>query len=226
MLRIDASREKFGYNPKFESVKPCPEWVSSIDLVLYINLDSRPDRREQIIKEFQMMGIPARKVIRIRALPTGFTGCTKSHQQCISFAMIHRCERVLICEDDFQLHNVSFEDNMNRAMKVRGWNVFMVGMTPIRIVPTSETNIVFVKQALGMGSYVVNKSYFLKMWKIFQTALDTKQPHDMVTQLHQSADTWLGFYPPIVRQRPGWSDIEKRNVDYHNLELGGVMLRR
>ena len=50
-------------------------------------------------------------------------------------------------------------------------------------------------------------------------------PHDLVTQRYQKNDLWYGIYPAIARQRPGFSDIEGRNVDYKYLDVDGKMLQ-
>ena len=221
MLQIKANREVF------QTTKPCPKWIDLIDLVLFINLDKRKDRRSLIIKEFQELGIPCEKVVRISAVPSGFTGCTKSHINALSFAMIHDCKRVMICEDDFHVYSINFNEELNKAMKNQLiTSTLMVAMTPIYLGPIiQDTNLRRVNQASGMCCYIVYKSYFEKLLSIFQEALVVNKPHDMLTQTKQNRDYWYGFFPPIAVQRPGFSDIENKNVDYSYLEVQGQMIQ-
>jgi GR25 family glycosyltransferase involved in LPS biosynthesis len=198
-----------------------PKWSLEIDLFLFINLKERIDRKHQIIFQFQNLGIPCKKVIRIDAIKSGFRGCTKSHINAIRFAFIHNCHKVMICEDDWIVINDNFNTIMNQVDI--DFNVFMVGMTPIRLKHTIDT-IYNIHQSLGMGCYIVTKNYFPMLLRIFNEALTKNTPHDLITQMYQKENKWYGFYPAIARQSPGWSDIEQKMVDYAYLELDGQML--
>lgn len=56
--------------------------MDEIDKFVYINLDSRPDRKEHILKELKRFGIPDEKIIRVPAVPhsKGAYGCALSHK--------------------------------------------------------------------------------------------------------------------------------------------------
>lgn len=222
-LKIRANRENYA------NINNAPEWTHYVDLFLFINLENRTDRKKEILRQFQQLGIPTQKVVRIIASLSGFTGCTRSHINALSFAMIQGCKRTMICEDDFEVTNLeNFHEQMNDAINNNFvQNVLMISMSPIRISPVSHTSektqLVQVQQALAMGAYIVKEGYFEKLIQIFQDALKLQKPHDLVTQLHQKNDKWYGFYPPIAHQRPGYSDIEKKDVNYAYLENGQMM---
>ncbi len=218
-MKILAFCEK--YDAKCEE----PEWCKGLDLVLYINLDHRVDRRNASITQFQSLGIPCGKVVRIEAIKAEkpARGCTLSHRNAVSFAMIHDCKRVMICEDDFSILSLEkFHTAMNSVISP---NMLMVGMTPIKLTPFVGS-VVHVQQALGLGSYIIPAEYYVKMLTIFEEALAANQPHDLITQRYQASDQWLGFYPAIARQSPGFSDIENRHTDYGFLEVDAQMLRK
>jgi GR25 family glycosyltransferase involved in LPS biosynthesis len=208
----------------YDTINPEPDWSLSIDLFLFINLKERKDRKQQIIAQFQKIGIPCNKVIRIEAIKSGFRGCTKSHINAVRFAFIHHCKKVMICEDDWIVINDDFNTIMNSLDSVNiDFNVFMVGMTPI-ILKHNVNNIYNIHQSLGMGCYILSCNYFSKLLHIFNEALQKIIPHDLITQIYQKMDKWYGFYPAISRQSPGWSDIEQKTVDYGYLEIDAQML--
>ena len=128
------------------------------------------------------------------------------------------------------------------------WSVLFLGMTPIRLdnvtahVPSSSSThhlrtfaqkpssvkkqLVRVRSALAMCGYVVNHSYFHILAQIFQRALIEEIEHDRITQLYQGHHLWFGFFPPLAIQGAGFSDIEKRVVDYHPYEVEGIKMIR
>jgi len=63
------------------------------------------------------------------------------------------------------------------------------------------------------------------MIAIFDKALSTNKPHDLFTQEYQRIDKWYGFINPIAKQKPGFSDIERRYMDYTYLLVGHYMLK-
>ncbi len=205
----------------YNDINPAPEWSFSIDLFLFINLKERTNRKDKMILQFQKIGIPSNKVIRIDAIKSSFIGCTKSHINAIRFAFIHNCRKVMICEDDWMVLHDNFNNIMNHVDV--DYNILMVGMTPIKLKHVVDT-LYHVHQALGMGCYIVKQDYFSSLLSIFKEALVKKTPHDLITQIYQKSNKWYGFYPAISRQAPGWSDIELKLVDYGYLEIDGQML--
>ena len=208
----------------YENVHPEPMWSKSLDLVLFINLEKRTDRRAQFLLQAQSLGIPCEKVVRINALISGFRGCTLSHRNAIHFAILQNCKQIMICEDDFTVLDLSiFHASLNTAVSHK-WNVLMAVMSPIRLV-TIDKYICKVRQALGMCGYIVRNSYFVKLLQIFEESLTKNQPHDMITQQYQDRDQWYGLQIPVAHQANGWSDIENRMTDYKYLEIDRSMLQ-
>lgn len=81
------------------------KWSDVVDAVIYINLDNRPDRLQELLNEFMRYDIAPELQHRISAteeVKCGHLGCVKSHLQAIAYALEHGYERVLILEDDFQ----------------------------------------------------------------------------------------------------------------------------
>ena len=54
--------------------------------VMYINLERRPDRKENVIKELHKIGIERPICFKAVELENGAVGCSISHLKCIEIA--------------------------------------------------------------------------------------------------------------------------------------------
>jgi hypothetical protein len=84
-----------------------PELFDPIEKVLYINLDIRTDRKDEIEQQFKNVNLPEDKIERISAVYNqhGALGCTASHIKCIKYAKEQGWKNVLILEDDYNFIN-------------------------------------------------------------------------------------------------------------------------
>ena len=73
--------------------------------VMYINLDSRVDRKEHVEKELVKIGVIHPERLKAVKLENGALGCSMSHLKCIEIAKQQNYEYVLICEDDITFLN-------------------------------------------------------------------------------------------------------------------------
>lgn len=215
---------------------------SDIKHAIYINLDSRPDRRELFESQFvnlhrlypnQYTFFP---VTRFSAIEHEFgaVGCSKSHIECIRFAKRKGWEHVLIMEDDAlvkypellvkQVNSFlsTFRDN---------WDVVLFSgnnYPPFKI----ETPYCFkVENCQTTGCYLVCSRYYDTLLRNFEEGvaqLETDPGNAKVYGLYgcdqywktlQRIDKWYLITPMCVVQRSGYSNIMKRNVKYENLML-------
>ena len=78
--------------------------INSFDCYMYINLNHRKDRKNQITNELNKMKIPNIKTTRIDAVHekyNGHIGCAKSHIRALQLAKEKNYKNVIIFEDDF-----------------------------------------------------------------------------------------------------------------------------
>jgi len=59
--------------------------ISDIKHAFYINLETRPDRKQHVEEQLQNIGISAERFNAIR-LQNGAIGCSMSHLKCIEIA--------------------------------------------------------------------------------------------------------------------------------------------
>ena len=75
--------------------------ISDIKHAFYINLDSRPDRKQHIENQLTTIGIPAERFKAIK-LSNGALGCSMSHLKILEMAKKNAWSHVLIMEDDIK----------------------------------------------------------------------------------------------------------------------------
>jgi len=81
--------------------------METIDKIIYINLDYRKDRKEEILNEFKKLGIPDSKIERFPAISFPACpniGCVMSHAKA---ALGY--ETVMILEDGFNFKDCFLE---------------------------------------------------------------------------------------------------------------------
>lgn len=207
-------------------------WWHNVDQILFINLDDRKDRRTHMETLLaQTLGVPHDRFERVAAVrdTPGWKGCAQSHVKAVELALERRYRYVCILEDDFcpLVSSSEFSASIQKAWAVlpADFHVLMLGQTPIRMQRLHQDPLYRVKQALAMPGYIVAQEYLPVLLQAFRQALATERPIDLLTQKLQASDQWYGFFPPIARQLPGFSDIENRDTDYGYLEIQAHMLK-
>jgi hypothetical protein len=183
---------------------------------LYINLASRTDRKAQVEKEIlKVGGVP----IRIQAVKMrdGLQGCVRSHIRALEYGIDQGWDRFAVAEDDLEF--------IAECPEFPECDVFLpsTGNFGRSVVPYDQTYHKVVRSQTTTA-YVIKRSYAFVLLNLFYEASIMlqrypKQRHNfaldiMWTRL-QPKDHWLTIHPPIARQRPSYSDIEHRNVDYN-----------
>ena len=73
--------------------------IADIKHAFFINLDSRPDRKQHVEGQLSALGIPAERFKAIK-LKNGAIGCSMSHIKVLEMAKANDLPHVLIVEDD------------------------------------------------------------------------------------------------------------------------------
>jgi len=197
---------------------------AAIDQVLYINLKDREDRKTALLEEFKRIDMPFNKITRIDAIKDKFGayGCTLSHIKALEYAKQMNYKTVLICEDDlnFTYGNqlTQFYIGMTRLMK---FDVVMLSGT---IVEVEKYNDIFDRATKVMNGscYLVNYTYYDTLINNLKEGAKylKKYGHNKGFNLDvywfnlQQKDKWYIFKNRLGYQRPSYSDIEYKHVDY------------
>ena len=195
---------------------------SNINHALYINLESRPDRKQHVIQELSKIGINADRFNAIK-LPNGALGCSMSHLKCLEIAKQNNWEHVLIVEDDIQFLNPAvFVEQFNKVLH-KPFDVVILAGNNVPPYTRIDDCCVQVTRCQTTTGYLVKNHYFDTLINNIKEGINKlmREPDKHVLyaidkywfQL-QGRDTWLLVTPLTVVQREDYSDIEKRVTNF------------
>lgn len=191
---------------------------------LYINLESRTDRNENVQKELKKLNIAGERFNAVK-LANGALGCTMSHIKCLEIAKERDYESVFICEDDIEFLDPAMLQKQLEQFRntIPDWDVCIVsGNNGPPFQPINEA-CVRVYNCQTTTGYVVKKHYYDVLIENFRESASNLMKTKKVTQfaldvywkrLQQQGDKWYLIIPVTAVQRKDYSDIEKRVVDY------------
>lgn len=209
---------------------------------LYINLDSRSDKNELTLKQFEKMGITAQ---RISAVDTtlllregsgpggspGMLGCGLSHLKSLKLAKENGWEYVFICEDDVDFTNPElFKSSLQKFLddpNSPDWDVLLIGGNLREGVKLNDYSV-RVRKAHCTVSYIVKKRYYDKWIKNLEESTDLLKNNlkedgrfglDVWWLKLQKEDTFIMIIPATVSQTKGYSDISKFVQDHSDALL-------
>ena len=200
----------------------------NFDKVFYINCEHRIDRRQSIESVFESIGFNDYERIEAYYIPdNGALGCAKSHLKALRRAKKNNYKNVLILEDDFIL-NVNpdlFNQSINSFFtKDINWDILMISSNLVKYQRCEEDYLLRVIEAQTTSGYAVNSNYFDKLIDNFSEAKTLLTGSERVNGWYVDAidqywkklqnDNWFCFNPVLGKQSDGYSDIEKREVNY------------
>lgn len=200
----------------------------NFDIIYYINLDKREDRKKQILEELTKMNINMNKVKRIPGIihNIGALGCSLAHLNALIDCNENNYNNCLILEDDF-VFKFNKEETFNILNKFWNletpWDIVMLSGNIIKYKPTTFQNLLKVNNGQTTSGYSVNKTFLPKLLKNYKEGIDKfkklnrRMKHlciDIYWKRLQPLSNWYVLYPKLGHQRPGYSDIEKCNVEY------------
>jgi len=195
--------------------------------IVYINLDSRKDRRAWIEEELANM-MPDVEKERFTAIPTpemGIIGCNASHLEVLKKAKADKLPNILIIEDDFTF-TISKEEWKEDLAKLDhvSFDVCMLGYNLIRGEPCSEHNFLTkVMDAQTTSAYLIQESMYDRLIEVWETGLillkSTRNVPvyalDQWWKSLQPSSKWYCFTRRVGKQRACYSDNENRFTDYN-----------
>lgn len=207
--------------------------IDSIQHILYINLDSRPDRKEHVLKQLKSIGLSMDTDSCQRfpaiALPNGNGrfGCSMSHIKCLELAKSSKWDHVLIVEDDIEfLEPLLFQMQLNAFLQTQNASNMDVLLFAGNVVPPYkpiDNTCVQVSRCQTTTGYLVKSHYYdtliANIREGLQLLMRNPEKHVMYAidkwwfQLQQK-DTWYLIIPLTVTQREDYSDIEKKRTNY------------
>jgi GR25 family glycosyltransferase involved in LPS biosynthesis len=207
---------------------------SFIKHTLYINLETRPDRRIHVEEQLASIGIENAQ--RFNAIRTkngdGALGCSLSHLKCLEYAKKQEWEHVLIVEDDILfLHPEMFVKQMSDFFTCELSNTCDVVLVAGNNIPPYNIISDFcvqVSRCQTTTGYFIQSHYYDTLITNFRTGITKllREPQNRFQyaidkhwfQL-QLVDKWYLITPLTVTQREDYSDIENKRTNYTNMML-------
>jgi len=201
--------------------------MEHIDVIFYINLEARTDRKDHFLDEIRRLCLDEEKIIRIDAIkcvPPAL-GCTKSHIKALDAFMANpEWKTCIIFEDDFTFHNRSLQFNNELLRKFftnfKGMLLLATnqGRFPAQITHVDEVKKVQYSQTTS--GYCVTKDYVKEVYENFKKSGELLEKsrsgpqHALDIYWNQLALPRYCFSPNMGYQYACVSDIENRFVNY------------
>lgn len=198
----------------------------NIDKIIYVNLDKRSDRLEEISNELKRYKLYD-KAKRFSAIyhPSGTVGCGKSHLNILKMAKEKKYKNILILEDDFYfvVSKDEFESNLRLFFEnVKKFDVCMFSYNLKKSDPCEYSFLLKVVEGQTSSGYLVNENYYDSLINLYEEAIPLLEStgihwiyaNDQIWKKLQIIDTWYCFRNRLGKQRDGFSDISQTYTNY------------
>lgn len=199
--------------------------IQDIKHIFYINLASRPDRKQHVESQLKSLGITEFQRFNAIKLENGALGCSMSHLKCLETAKAAGWSHLLIVEDDILFLNPElFKSQLNKFLSThKMWDVVLVGGNNVPPYQPIDDTCIKVGSCQTTTGYLVNGHYFDTLIENIKTGIKNlmHSPNQHVLYaidkywFHlQKRDNWYLIIPLSVTQREDYSNIEKRPTNY------------
>lgn len=185
-----------------------------IDLVIYINLDIRTDRRDEMEAELARVGVPKDKTLRwsaTRIVKNGILGCATSHLKALEHiqSLPENIQNVIVVEDDFNfIHDPDRVRNSLREFLTYpkdSWDMILLSYVILEREDYNSLISRCLKSYLASG-YLINRQSLPKIIRRFQEACDGL--------------TSTGDWHTYAVDNYWWMIMKDRKTFYFNIPLG------
>ena len=179
--------------------------ITDIKNIFYINLDTRPDRKTFFENQMRMLKLEATRFNAIKNI-NGAIGCSLSHLHLLQYAKKNNLDHILIMEDDIMFLNPQiFIQNINNfLLKHDNFDVLLIAGNNMGEYVRIDDNCVKISHCQTTTGYLVKNHYYDKLIDNFKTGI--QQFMYLLT-------------PLTVSQKPDYSDIEKKQINYNFVML-------
>jgi len=199
--------------------------IQDIKHIFYINLASRPDRKQHIESQLKSLGITTFQRFNAIKLENGALGCSMSHLKCLEIAKAAGWPHILIVEDDILFLNPElFKKQINKFLSThKMWDTILVAGNNIPPYQPIDDTCIRVCRCQTTTGYLVQSHYFDTLIENFRVGIRKliENPSQHVLYaidkywFHlQKRDNWYLIIPLSVTQREDYSNIEKRPTNY------------
>jgi GR25 family glycosyltransferase involved in LPS biosynthesis len=202
--------------------------MESVDVIFYINLASRVDRKYHFLSEISKLCVDSSKIVRIEAVydSMGALGCSKSHIKALETFMANPAWKTcIVFEDDFTFYHDSHIHNNNLLkeffMNFMDWDMLLLSSnqrTPS--IVTSIPSIEKVSSSQTTSGYLIHKESVKKLYDNFKEGAEllavslNKPLHALDMYWENAGLVRYAFRPNMGYQYASISDVENTFVNY------------
>jgi len=203
--------------------------MEHIDVILYINLEKRQDRKQHFLEEIPKLCDDLSKIVRVDAVydSLGILGCGKSHVKTLELFLANDSWKTcIIFEDDFTFYDPLNENNQALLRKfihgVMEWELLVLASNQPKSAPV-ETEIEGIYKVIysqTTSGYLINKEGAAKLCEVFKKSVElleqSRNPHTHGLDMYWNTANLQRycFKPNMGYQYACVSDITNEHVDY------------
>lgn len=203
------------------------ESIRDIKHALYINLETRTDRKEHVEKQLKLIGVKAERFNAIK-LANGAIGCSMSHLKCIEMAKANGWPHLFLVEDDITFTKPSvFTKQLNKFLKNhKDFDMCLLAGNNIPPYEKIDDSCIQVHSCQTTTGYIIQSHYYDTLINNYREGIKklmadplnkTSYAIDRYWFQLQKTDKWYLITPLTVIQREDYSDIEQRQTNYSHL---------
>lgn len=201
------------------------QFPSVIDLVIFINLDIRTDRKEEMQKELSRLGVPQEKILRwsaVRNTKNPALGCTLSHIAVLEHinTLPENIENILILEDDFDFaEDASLVNESLKKFLQYPRESWELGLLSYYVLERQDHNSLVSVALMSQrtSGYLVNRNSLLKLLNNFKKGRDCLIQTGNIALYSIDVYWWhlmqdkkcFYFNQPLGYQRKSYSNISR-----------------
>ena len=203
--------------------------ITDIKNIFYINLDTRTDRKTFFENQMRTLGLRAERFTAIRH-SIGAIGCTLSHIALLKYAKTQNLDHILIMEDDIMFMDPqAFINNLNNCLfNHSDFDVLLIAGNNMGKYLKLSNNCVRISKCQTTTGYLVKSHYYDKLIQNYEAGMSKLIKNinlhivyaiDKHWSILQTIDKWYLVTPLSVSQKPDYSDIEQKHVNYNHVML-------
>lgn len=204
--------------------------MEQVDVIFYINLESRIDRKEHFLSEIKKLCIDESKIVRVDAIKEkyGALGCTKSHIKALELFMENPLwTTCMIFEDDYTFYNTDILHNNNLLksffQNFTDWGMLLLSSNQAGrpSIKTHIDSVELVTYSQTTSGYCIHKDSVKELYDNFKESAEllekskSKPKHALDMYWNKVTMKRYSFVPNMGHQYVSYSDIENRVVHYN-----------
>lgn len=174
---------KYFSQVKHDFTESHPAW-NEVDQIFIINLDNRPDRYWETLRELARMAAPLDRTVRFSALTrnissnsylNGTAGCAASHLAVLELAIAKNYSSVLVLEDDFSFSDPTSQNllDLQSFFKLKiPYDVCLLATSKyFHMEPVNELLALSFQECTTCAGYLLSFKGMRKLLPIWTSAL-------------------------------------------------------